>query len=724
VKEKSGKANRRSAKGVVACVLLVCAGLICVGVGQDAKYHEQTRKSYDFRFGENPWLPSQAQSATGRFLSPSQFPSAEFCSRCHAETHRQWRESAHSNAFRAPFYKRNVDLLIEAKGIEFTRHCEGCHNPVALFTGVLTAGSKTPRPFDEEGVSCMVCHSIQKVASTSGTGSYVMGVPAVMVDDKDNPVTGPVTQDDILTRPKLHARAVMKDFYRTSEFCSACHKAAIPRLLNDYKWLRVFNVYDEWQASSDAKQSPLPFYEKAQVSTCQTCHMQPVEAREDYGAKQGKVASHRWLGANTAIPQFYNFDEQLQKTIEFLQRDLLGVDIFALRREEKGEWIAPLGKQAFQLAAGDKVTLEVVIQNKGIGHSLVPEQRDFYEAWVEFQVSDAAGKTIAHSGYLQPDQYLDPKAHSYTNRLISKEGDLLDQHEVWQIRTRAFDQTILPGRSDLVRYQFRVPELAQGPLKVAVAVNYRRFRQGWLEYALNQKGAKYPVVKMAGKSVTLNLGENVAQGAPGEADALRWNNYGISLLGQQQYAQAVAAFAKVVELKPLYVPGYINLAVAHYSYEKYEPALRMLEKALAMQPGNARALFYKASVLRIQGHLAEAAELYRKVLAQYPRFGQAHSMLGFIYYQQKKYALARQSYEALQQIDPDDLSAHYNLMLIYRRSGLKEKAVEQAAYFADRKDDPGASAYALEFLRRNPQIASESVPWHVHAATAAGAEKP
>ena len=33
----------------------------------------------------------------------------------------------------------------------------------------------------------------------------------------------------------------------------------------------------------------------------------------------------------------------------------------------------------------------VVIQNKNIGHSLIPEVRDLYEAWVEFTVKDAAG---------------------------------------------------------------------------------------------------------------------------------------------------------------------------------------------------------------------------------------------------------------------------------------------------------------------------------------------
>ena len=69
----------------------------------------------------------------------------------------------------------------------------------------------------------------------------------------------------------------------------------------------------------------------------------------------------------------------------------------------------------------------------------------------------------------------------------------------------------------------------------------------------------------------------------------------------------------------------------------------------------------------------------------------------------------------LQSIDPDDLAAHYNLSIVYRRLGMKDKASHEAAVFADQKDDPTASTYALEFLRKHNEIASESVPWHVHS---------
>src|SRR5262249_3167098 len=135
-------------------------------------------KTYHHTFGPNPFLPSQAQSARGVFIPSSPFPPASFCAQCHADVHRQWRQSAHANSFRAPFYLRNVELLNNAKGIEYSRHCEGCHNPIALFSGALTTGSKADRSFDEDGITCTVCHSIQKIQSTSGTGSYILGETA------------------------------------------------------------------------------------------------------------------------------------------------------------------------------------------------------------------------------------------------------------------------------------------------------------------------------------------------------------------------------------------------------------------------------------------------------------------------------------------------------------------------------------------------------------------
>ena len=240
-------------------------------------YSQTVSEHYNFRFGAGePFLPSLATTDTGEFIDPKSFPTAKYCGHCHQEAYAEWRQTAHANSFRAPWYVKNVNLLMNGKGIEFARHCEGCHNPIALTSGAMTEDSPVNRKFDQDGITCSVCHSIQKV-DARGTGSYVLGQPAVMVDADGKPIYGEVPDKEILAHLDRHSKAVMKDFYRTSEFCSDCHKAALPRQLNDYKWQRAIFLYDEWQLASFAKQSPLPFYVKDQVSTCQTCHMK----RED-----------------------------------------------------------------------------------------------------------------------------------------------------------------------------------------------------------------------------------------------------------------------------------------------------------------------------------------------------------------------------------------------------------------------------------------------------------
>jgi len=57
------------------------------------------------------------------------------------------------------------------------------------------------------------------------------------------------------------------------------------------------------------------------------------------------------------------------------------------------------------------------------------------------------------------------------------------------------------------------------------------------------------------------------------------------------------------------------------------------------------------------------------------------------------------------------------IAILYRRLGEKQKAAIESAKFADQKDDPTASTYALEFLRKHPEVASESVVWHTHDLT-------
>lgn len=724
--------------------------------------------AYELPFGTNPYSPSRARTTFKDFFKVSEVPSADYCSTCHQEVHREWRESAHANSFRAPFYLRNVQLLIDQKGIAPTRHCEGCHNPIALFSGALTRDFSGPRPFDEEGVTCIVCHSIRDMESKAGVGSYVMGVPAVMLNQDGTPRVGLPALEDILAEPELHKKAVMRDFLRTPEFCATCHKAAIPAELNGYKWLRAFSVYDEWQQSSWSRESALPFYQKEKVSTCQDCHMQPTNAVGSHEAVDGTIRSHRFPGANSAIPAFYGYPDQLQ-AVQAQLRDSLSLDIFSITRKHKGQtarFFLPETSQ-LRLTPGDEVTIDLVIQNARIGHSLVPEQRDFYECWVAFQAHDGQGNQIFESGDLDANGFLDPAAHSYTNRLIDRDGKVLSLHQVWDTRLKGYDNTIMPGRSDIVRYRFVIPldshdsslhvSSLHRTINLSAKVLYRRFRKQYTD-AILEKPATFPILTLGSAELSLKAddlnttprktnssGNNAFKAIPAmrpEQDnrrtLIRWNNYGIALLGQQQWWAASEAFSKTTMIDPGYADGFVNQAIAESSKwiesrkenpdgpgvfsldnanappEKFEAALQLLEKAFAVRPGYARALFYQGVILRLQNRLEEAMRPLQETVRQFPNMRQGHQELGYLLYLRKDYKGSRNEFETLKRINPDDVTACYYLSIVYGQLGDAADAQVNAQLYANHRDDPNNYALNLDFVHTHAEDSRELQPYHLH----------
>ncbi len=726
-------ASRNVRSKLIVCSLLLACVAVAVftasrqvaanpdGDDKPTSYAAEITKTYDFKFGSNPFSPSNATTTTGTFIPGEMFVSAKRCGTCHTDAHAQWRQSAHGNAFREPFYQKNVKDLQNQRGIEFTRHCESCHNPAALFTGALTKNSKVKRPFDDDGVSCISCHSVQSV-NGRGIGGYVMGEPALLVREDGTRLLDGVSDQQILNDVPSHRRAMMRPVLKSSEFCGACHKSQVPRELNDYKFLRAFMVADELQQSSFSKESPHPFYVRDK-ETCNSCHMKREAAPLfDVSAKKGTLVSHRWATANTAIPTFYKWPEQLDAVTKFLENDAVGIDIFAIRRRPiRGaeELIAPVNRSDFKITNGDRLTADVVITNKNIGHSFPPELRDFYEAYVEFTVTDESGKAVYRSGFIKPDGYLDEAAHNYKTYLVKSDGTYNDKHHIWRTRTFAQNNQINSGRSDLARYQFQIPETAKGALRLTARVRYRRFTRVFSDYALG-KSVDYPIVTMAATEYVLRIGDN-PQLLPNPNDKAavpdwrRWNNYGIALFDQRQYPLAMDAFTHAAELDAKYRPmAQVNRAMANIELEQYDEAARILEAVVKADPTNMRALFQQARIFMKRGLLDQAENNFRQVLAVFPRDRLSLQQLGELCKIKRDYPGALECFQKILAIDPEDLGAHYNLMLVYRKLGRTEEARSEARIFADLKDDPGALSLANQFLRKHPEMSNESVYWHVH----------
>jgi lipoprotein NlpI len=730
---KNETRRHRFTSKVSLLLLLALAGVACAlpflrshaqtkSTPAESEYSAQILQNYDLKFGPNPFAPSNASTTTGTFIPGEMWVPAKRCGACHTDAHAQWRQSAHGNAFREPFYQKNVKDIQNQKGLEFTRHCESCHNPAALFTGSLTKNSKVKRPFDDDGVSCIACHSIQ-AANSRGIGGYVMGEPALLVKEDGTRLLAGVTDQQILNDIPSHRRAMMRPLLKQPEFCGACHKSQVPRELNDYKFLRAFMVADELQQSSFSKESPHPFYVRDK-ETCNTCHMKREAAPLfDVSAKNGTLVSHRWATANTAIPTFYKWKDQLDAVSRFLEDDKVGVDIFSIRRRPAGggaeELIAPLNRSSYTIAKGDRLTAEVVITNKNIGHSFPPELRDFYEAYVEFVVSDDSGKVLYHSGFIKPDGYLDDSAHNYKTYLVKADGSYNDKHHIWRTRVFAQNNQIQSGRSDVARYQFKVSENLTGAMHLTAKVRYRRFTRVFSDYSLG-KSIDYPIVTMATADYVMQIGQNQAlpvdpNNKTAVPDWRRWNNYGIAALDQRQYPVAIEAFGRAAELDEKYRPmALINRAIANIELEQYDEAAAILDPVVKANPNLARALFQQARIFVKRGQLDQAEANIRQVLAMFPRDRMSLQQLGELCKIKRDYDAALDCFQKILAIDPEDTGAHYNLMLIYRKVGRTDDAKREAKIFADLKDDPGALSLANQFLHKHPEMSNESVYWHVH----------
>jgi Flp pilus assembly protein TadD len=728
----------KSLKLLSVLLLLIVAGLTAT-VGQTSGGSSSVAAAHDAASIPTTFSPSNARTEDGKLIPADQFFPAARCASCHRDTHSAWSESLHRNAGREPFYKESVDILENARGSKMTQHCESCHAPVAVFSGVLFNGSKGPRPLEDEGVSCVVCHSITE-ARLDGTGSYTIRRPALLAREDGTPVYGDVPDAAIKADIAGHRRAMMRPLLKQPEFCATCHKSSAPPELNGDKFIRGFSVYDEWQQSGASTNTVTPYYRREQAVDCRSCHMPRVESANDLSAKDGTISSHRWIGANTTTPLFYGQKKQAELTKAFLENNIISLDIFALKVGATGQTYTALEQSSenrLPLQPGEEVTAEVVVFNRKAAHSFPPELRDMYEPWVEFEALDATGNTIFHSGFLKPDKTLDESAHVYKTILLDENARAITRHQVWEMKVKAYDNMIPPGRSDIARYRFTIPKDgktgASGIIKLRARVNYRRFIQEYTDYVLRKRHAEsldIPIVRMAEAELTINpqAAPRKDKSSPSptpkvnlELQALRWNDYGIGLMEQAQYGAASEAFRRAAELNPKDPNPLTSAAVAEMKTEQFglvwdqlRKAAELLEQALRVDPTRARTRFYHALLLRSQGKASEAIDELAKLAAEYPRDREVARQLGQTLYNRSRIAEARVAFETILQIDPTDAGAYQFLAPIYASEGREADAARARARYLTWRDDPLADMVAVTFFAANPQWADERVLTHAH----------
>jgi Tfp pilus assembly protein PilF len=789
--------------------LAICL-LALAGLGYGAQYLRQSRWQVHARI-ENPamppasmngegdgpegaFFPSSAQVYGGQKIPSKFFMESDSCKRCHEDIYNQWFSSAHHfSSFNNQWYRKSVEYMQDTIGTKPSKWCGGCHDPAVLYSGLMDTPIKqiVHRPESQAGLGCMMCHSIANVKSTMGQGDFYLEYPTLheMAATK-NPVARALHDFLIKLNPEPHRRVFLKPFMRdqTAEFCSSCHKVHLDGPVNHYRWIRGFNEYDNWQASGVSGQGARSFYYPAKPAQCADCHM-PLTQSTDQGNIAGFVHSHRFPGANTALPTANEDSEQLKVTENFLKDKILSVDIFALSpaqgeakaavaqneiattfavgeeaetklnaagETEASPITAPLNRVQPIVRRGDTVRVDVVVRTKKIGHFFPGGTVDAYDTWLELKGTDDKGQTIFWSGRVEDEGKgpVEKGAHFYRSLQVDAHGNRINKRNAWATRAVVYVHLIPPGAADTVHYRVHIPDDAGNKITLHARLCYRKFswwntqfsfagipdpthpadvtpdyddRQFTFTALLSGVSAKreqipnLPVEALAENQVTLNVVPHDTRMPGTEIDLKaedwqRWNDYGIGLFLQGDLKGAAAAFEKVTEVDPKNPDGWVNIGRAAVQEGDMERARTVLQKALSLSPNLARAHFFYAKVLRSDGRYDQAADHLRQVVAQYPRDRVALNDLGRILFLQRKYSDAVKILQAVLGVDPEDLQAHYNLMLCYHGLGDEKQAHEHQVRYLRFKADEASQAITGPYRQLNPEDNNERQAIHEHAS--------
>jgi hypothetical protein len=521
--------------GVLCVAFLLLVGLLWAWYPGERLSHEFP-SDYTYPFGaDRPFAPSMAKTVTGGAYDSRLLSGSESCGTagCHQEIAAEWRVSAHRWAAMDPGFQRIQSEMAKQNGAESTRYCGGCHDPISLFSGTKNIFTEklTELAGYNEGVSCLVCHSVRKT-DLEGNANYVVGQPRRYLFEMDSGRGARLVRDFLIRAyPRQHVADLSKRLFKTSEYCAACHKQFIDQEVNNVGWVQLQNQYDNWRKSrwnhpGDARRT----------IDCRECHMPLVASTDpamgddrDYNrtAEDGRHRSHRFVAANQLMPALLKLpgaQQQIDLTTKWLRGELEIPEIadkWARGPAVAIELIAPA-----EVAAGERVAVKAVITSNKVGHDFPTGPLDIIQSWVELNVTDPSGAVIFSSGTVNDRKFIQPGSFMFKAEPVDQYGNLIDRHNLWEMVGVRYRRSLFPGFSDTTEYAFRCPGGAAGSaqppeesssfdfaappgggaLRLTARLLYRKIDQYLLNFMFGENsGLTAPITEMARAEIEIKV---------------------------------------------------------------------------------------------------------------------------------------------------------------------------------------------------------------------------
>ena len=163
-----------------------------------------------------------------------------------------------------------------------------------------------------------------------------------------------------------------------------------------------------------------------------------------------------------------------------------------------------------------------------------------------------------------------------------------------------------------------------------------------------------------------------------DKDSHLWLNYGIALLLNKQYSEAVAVLKNTLvvtranentsrnptEIADLKVQSHYNLGLAYYHNDQTEKAVAAYQKAIQLNPNFADAYGGLGVIYWRTGNLDAAIRHCQKAIKIAPENIEFHQNLTRIYWQKGRYDAAAVGYKIILKLNPADENALHHLGLI------------------------------------------------------------
>ena len=192
---------------------------------------------------------------------------------------------------------------------------------------------------------------------------------------------------------------------------------------------------------------------------------------------------------------------------------------------------------------------------------------------------------------------------------------------------------------------------------------------------------------------------NVTVGAQArfDADAVRLNNRGVALMGQQFTEKAEQSFAESFKKDPKLAQAAINDGIALLTLQKIDDAKKALQAAIAIDPNSPQAWYNLGLAQHADNELDDALKSFQQAVKLDPRDVDSYYFEGVCYREMKQFDKAVEVLKQALAIQPLHASSEFALARALQALGDKEQAKEHFKAFQHMTSTKVSAAIGLAY---------------------------